>query len=83
MTALRVAAAAEAGSLAVLLVNLVTVHNGLVTSVGGPVHGLAYVAVIGFAFALPAPGARWRAFIPGVGGLLALRRHRIPSTHEG
>lgn len=76
---LRIAAAVEAVSLAVLLANLATVHARAVTALGGPVHGTAYLATIA-ACAWLAPGAtpaaRWRALIPGIGGLLALRRIR-------
>jgi hypothetical protein len=74
---LRFLAAAEAVSLAVLLINLATVHAGPVTSLGGPVHGTAYLAVIACTWLTPAPAAARRlAVIPGVGGLLALRRCR-------
>jgi uncharacterized protein DUF3817 len=72
---LRILAAVEAVSLAVLLINLVTWHADPVTSLGGPVHGTAYLAVIAFTGLTPFPAAgRWLALIPGVGGLLALRR---------
>jgi hypothetical protein len=77
MRALRIAAAVEAVSLLALLVNLATVHTKAVTSLGGPVHGTAYLAVIACTWLMPASGtARWLAVIPGVGGLLALRRVR-------
>ncbi|GIH73633.1 DUF3817 domain-containing protein [Planobispora longispora] len=80
MTALRVlriAAAAEAVSIAVLLANLLTVHAEAVTSAAGPLHGLAYVTVVAAAStARAATGVRRRALLPGVGGLLALRRLR-------
>lgn len=76
VTALRVAAVVEALSIVVLLVNLVTVHARPVTSVTGPLHGTAYVTVICLAFTRTAPGSRWRVFLPGIGGLLALRRPR-------
>ena len=74
MRALRVAAVVEAVSLAVLLVNLVTLHAEAVTSLGGPVHGTAYLAVIACTWLVPTgPKARWLAVVPGVGGLLAVR----------
>ncbi|GAA1549550.1 hypothetical protein GCM10009678_35410 [Actinomadura kijaniata] len=74
MRALRVAAAVEALSLALLLVNLATVHTEVITSLGGPVHGTAYLATLAATWLVPAgAGARWRAAVPGVGGLLALR----------
>ncbi|MFF9915430.1 hypothetical protein [Streptomyces sp. NPDC013457] len=76
---LRIAAAAEAASLVALLANLLTAHAPAVSSLVGPLHGTAYLVTI--AAAWPAPGAapsgaRWLAAIPGVGGLLALRRLR-------
>ncbi|RKT84083.1 protein of unknown function [Saccharopolyspora antimicrobica] len=77
MRALRIAAAAEAASLALLLINLFTVHIGGVSSLVGPLHGMAYLVVIAATFLVPAPpAARWLALIPGIGGLLALRRLR-------
>lgn len=77
MRTLRIAAAAEAASLALLLTNLVTVHIGGVSSLVGPLHGMAYLVVIAATFLVPAPpAARWLALIPGIGGLLALRRLR-------
>jgi hypothetical protein len=83
--ALRIASGLEALSLAALLLNLATVHARAVTSVGGPVHGTAYLAVIVLTWLTPtaaAPGARWRALVPGVGGLLVLR-HLKAGTMAG
>ncbi|MFD1151906.1 DUF3817 domain-containing protein [Saccharothrix hoggarensis] len=82
MTGLRVAAAVEALSITVLLANLATVHWEQITSVAGPLHGMAYVTVIALAFTQSSPDVRWRAFLPGVGGVLALRRLRAPSTRK-
>lgn len=77
LRALRIAAAVEALSLAVLLGNLATVHHPTVTGIGGPVHGTAYLMVIASALLIPAESAvRWLTLVPGVGGLLALRRLR-------
>jgi hypothetical protein len=77
MRALRIAAAVEAGSLALLLGNLATVHTPAITGVGGPLHGTAYLVVIALTLLAPGvPGIRWRAAIPGIGGLLVLRRIR-------
>lgn len=79
MRTLRIAAAVEAASLTLLLLNLATVHAEVVTSLGGPVHGTAYLSVVLAVWLLPAPappGTRWRSLVPGVGGLLALRRVR-------
>ncbi|WP_432753836.1 DUF3817 domain-containing protein [Streptomyces sp. JL2001] len=76
MRILRIAAAVEAVSLALLLLDLVTEHAEVVTSLGGPVHGTAYLTVILVVRLKPpaSAGARWRALVPGVGGLLVLRR---------
>jgi Domain of unknown function (DUF3817) len=76
--ALRIAAIVEAFSLGVLLVNLVTVHARPVTELVGPLHGTAYLAVIATTLLVPAASAsaKWCALVPGVGGLLALRRIR-------
>ncbi|MEV0200958.1 hypothetical protein [Nonomuraea sp. NPDC050691] len=79
---LRVAAAVELLSLAVLLGNLFTVHAKTITTFGGPAHGMAYLVVVAAVSMAPSAagsGARWRAFVPGAGGMLALRRLRVPS----
>ncbi|MFD7239853.1 hypothetical protein ACFWAT_31665 [Streptomyces syringium] len=79
MRMLRIAAGAEAASFAVLLGNLLTTHTQAITTLVGPLHGTAYLVVIAAASMVPsaaAPGARWRAAVPGAGGLLALRRIR-------
>ena len=80
MRALRIAAAVELATLAALLVNLATVHTGAVAALGGPVHGTAYLVVIALTWATTpaatARGTRSRALVPGVGGLLVLRRLR-------
>lgn len=80
---LRIAAGVEAASFAVLLGNLLTTHTQAITTLVGPLHGTAYLVAIAATSMAPsaapsaAPtGARWRAAIPGVGGLLALRRIR-------
>ncbi|MEU7884498.1 hypothetical protein AB0B54_03270 [Microbispora bryophytorum] len=74
--ALRVAAAVELGSLAVLLANLATVHLPPVSSLVGPLHGCAYLVVV-VAAARDAgcdPTGEALAWLPGIGGLLVLRR---------
>ncbi|WP_030760000.1 DUF3817 domain-containing protein [Streptomyces sp. NRRL F-2664] len=77
MRVLRIAAQVEAASLALLLANLLTVHTDAVASLGGPVHGTAYLVVVLTVWrASTEPAARRRAWIPGVGGLLALRHLR-------
>ncbi|MFW5417087.1 hypothetical protein J0910_10765 [Nocardiopsis sp. CNT-189] len=86
--ALRVAAAVELGSLAVLLANLATLHLPGVASLAGPVHGCAYLFVIGAAARHPhrRPAALLQALVPGIGGLLAVRtlgRARPPEPAPG
>ena len=72
---LRISARVEAASLALLLLNLVTVHWAPVASLLGPVHGCAYLFVIGAAlYGARDVRARRLAFVPGIGGLLAERR---------
>lgn len=83
MRTLRIAAVAEAASLALLLVNLLTVHAQPVTSLVGPLHGTAYLVTLAAAWQATAaaePAARWYAAVPGIGGLLALRRIRKASA---
>ena len=74
---LRVAARLEFLSLIVLLANLATVHHPVVATLIGPVHGCAYLVVIGATLAATRQrGPRLLALIPGFGGLLAERRVR-------
>ncbi|TVL94131.1 DUF3817 domain-containing protein [Streptomyces sp. SAJ15] len=84
MRALRIAAAVEAASILILFVNLFTAHVKVITSLGGPVHGSAYLVVIAMTFASTVAGStgvRWRAFVPGVGGMLVLHQlNRHPET---
>ncbi len=77
MRTLRVAAFVEAASLLVLLVNLLTVHAEPITSLGGPTHGTAYLVVVAVTFTAVAgapKGVRRRSLVPGIGGMLVLRR---------
>ncbi|GAA0559438.1 hypothetical protein GCM10010172_48150 [Paractinoplanes ferrugineus] len=74
MRLLRIAARVELVSLILLLANLATVHLPAVATLLGPVHGCAYLLVIGSAFAATrGRKPRLLAVVPGVGGLLALR----------
>jgi hypothetical protein len=74
-TWLRRVSWAETCSLLVLLANLATVHLPAVASAVGPLHGTLYLACIATTLLLPVPrAARWLSAVPGVGGLLALRR---------
>ncbi|MDL4813328.1 hypothetical protein [Actinomadura opuntiae] len=76
MRALRIAARAELVSLIVLLGNLATVHLEPVSSLVGPAHGCAYLVVVGATWRLKeaTTATRVTALVPGVGGLLVLRR---------
>lgn len=75
---LVVLAVAELLTLAVLLVNLATVHIRPLTQTMGPIHGAVYLAVA--MIAVFAPGLRVRdrvlGCLPVVGGILALRASR-------
>ncbi|WP_232344129.1 DUF3817 domain-containing protein [Actinoplanes awajinensis] len=72
MRVLRIAALVELLSLVILLSNLATVHLKPITSLCGPIHGCAYLIVVILAF--PHRPARFWAWIPGVGGWLAVTR---------
>ncbi|WP_214412045.1 hypothetical protein [Sphaerisporangium fuscum] len=79
MRTLRIAVGVECSSLTVLLINLFTIHMKAISSLVGPLHGAAYLAVITATALAPSTassGARWRAAIPAIGGLLALWRLR-------
>ncbi len=68
------ATAVELVTLAVLLVNLATVHWPPLASAVGPLHGTAYLVTAVLAWQLPLPrGVRLRAVVPAVGGLLVLQ----------
>ena len=72
---LRVASVVEVLTLAVLLGNLFTAHDPAISAAMGPVHGLTYLTVVVCAMlvdGLPRR-AKMLAWIPVVGGLLAIR----------
>ena len=74
---LRVSALVEFVSLGLLLANLATVHWPAVASLLGPIHGCAYLFVIGSTVHdCRALRIRLLAIVPGVGGLLVIRRMR-------
>jgi hypothetical protein len=80
---LRIAARVELATLALLLLNLVTVHWEAVSSLLGPTHGAAYLFVILATWqATPRRRVRLLAFVPGVGGVLVLRQTSRPSRPE-
>lgn len=84
MRTLRAAGAVEAASLALLLLNLVTLHAPAASAALGPLHGTAYLVTIAATWTLRgvAPNARWLSLVPGVGGLLVLRRVRTPGRRR-
>lgn len=74
---LRVASLAETLTLFVLLLNRFTVHLDPITSLVGPLHGFAYLATIACGLLVPVRrSARALCWVPGIGGLLALRVSR-------
>ncbi|WP_411070094.1 DUF3817 domain-containing protein [Streptomyces sp. cmx-4-25] len=83
---LRVAARVELISLIVMLANVFTVHLAPVSSLTGPTHGCAYLFVVIATWRLRRAPATAKALslVPGVGGLLALRRSdRAGTTGAG
>jgi len=82
---LRIAALVELASLILLLTNLATVHWAPVASLLGPVHGCAYLFVIGATVQVTGDlRTRLLAAVPGIGGLLVIRRlRRGPGTGSG
>ncbi|MEE6261721.1 DUF3817 domain-containing protein [Plantactinospora sonchi] len=75
LRALRIAAGAELATLVVLLTNLATVHWPQVSAVVGPTHGCAYLFVILLTLRQSRADRAWAlAVVPGIGGLLVLRR---------
>ncbi|WP_093620928.1 DUF3817 domain-containing protein [Actinoplanes philippinensis] len=73
---MRIAAWVELVSLSTLLINMLTVHVDAITSTCGPVHGCAYLIVVILTLNLRMQPMRTRllALIPGIGGVLVLRR---------
>ena len=72
---LRVASVLEVLTLLVLLGNLFTTHDPAVSAAIGPIHGFTYLAVVVCALLVEGTPTRVKvlAWIPVVGGLLALR----------
>ena len=71
---LRIAARVEAATLLLLFANLFTVHWPSLSALLGPLHGCAYLLVIGATLqATRRARPRLLAVVPGVGGLLASR----------
>jgi hypothetical protein len=72
--ALEILSILELASIAVLMLNLVTLHLRPVTAAMGPTHGALFLAVAVTAlFARDLlPRTRWMALIPVAGGVLTL-----------
>ncbi|MFD8807628.1 DUF3817 domain-containing protein [Streptomyces sp. NPDC059597] len=83
--ALRIAAHTELLSLIAMLANLLTAHLRALSSLLGPTHGCAYLFVVLATWRLDqAPvTAKILTVVPGVGGLLALRRLDRAETVRG
>lgn len=80
--ALRLLGIAEMATLALMLLNILTVHEPAISSVLGPAHGLAYTGTV-IAGILAAAGRHriWAlSLIPGVGGWLAYRSAEAPAA---
>ncbi|MGW9135551.1 DUF3817 domain-containing protein [Streptomyces sp. NPDC055681] len=75
---LRIAAQGELISLIILLTNLASAHLKPISSLMGPTHGCAYLFVVAATWRLKqaTPVTKATAVIPGIGGLLVLRRLR-------
>ncbi|MEU9125341.1 DUF3817 domain-containing protein [Streptomyces sp. NPDC048506] len=73
---LRIAALAELASLVVLLANLATAHLPTVSALAGPIHGCAYLFTVVAVARDPrrTASALTLSLLPGLGGMLALRR---------
>jgi hypothetical protein len=75
------ASVTETCSLAVLLVNLATVHNPVVSGTVGLLHGMAHLGTIAVATLLSAPTrVKALSLVPGIGGFLTLRRTRARTS---
>jgi hypothetical protein len=80
---LKTAAVVELVSLFLLLANLATVHLPAVATLLGPLHGCAYLLVIGSTIATTrSRRARLLAVLPGIGGLLAVRSRPPESSNK-
>ncbi|MFC1434024.1 DUF3817 domain-containing protein [Streptacidiphilus sp. N1-3] len=76
LRSLRIAARVELISLIVLFANLATANLKPIASLMGPIHGCAYLFVLGSTWRLghAAMKTKATAVIPGIGGLLVLRQ---------
>jgi hypothetical protein len=73
----------ETLTVVVLIANRVTTQVEGVASAVGPLHGMLYLATIACAWiAQPGRRSRWLAWIPVVGGLLAVRAGRHDRSLE-
>lgn len=76
MRLFRGVAALELVSLLVLVVNMATAHLQVITSLGGPTHGCAYLFVVVATMRNPAATKAMKAMacLPAIGGLLVARQ---------
>lgn len=75
LPALKWLGVAEMVTLGLMLLNIVTVHEPLISSIMGPSHGLAYTGTV-IAGILASGGRQsvWLlSLVPGIGGWLAYR----------
>ncbi len=81
---LAVLSVLELATLAVLLINLATVHARPVTQLMGPLHGAVYLAVVVIVVFAPGlrVGERLLGCLPVLGGALALWRARRNARPE-
>jgi hypothetical protein len=72
---LKIGARVEFVSLVLLFTNLATVHWAEVAALLGPIHGCAYLVVIGATLRATSDlRTRLLSVVPGIGGLLVIRR---------
>lgn len=85
LRALEILSILELVSIALLLLNLVTLHLRPVTAALGPTHGALYLAVAVTALLARGllPRTRWMALIPVAGGVLTLVNVRAERRRAG
>ncbi|MFC9238741.1 hypothetical protein ACFTZK_20180 [Streptomyces decoyicus] len=84
---MRIAAHTELVSLLLMMANLATAHLKPLTSLLGPTHGCAYLFVVLATWRLgpqATTATKATAVVPGIGGLLTLRRlSRVTARSTG
>jgi hypothetical protein len=78
-------AALEIATLAVLVLNLATIHDAVIARIIGPIHGVIYLTVA--LIALLSPGLTWTTrlsgVVPVVGGVPSAWRMRSRTERHG